>query len=152
KRLNPLDWTFLAAETRESMMHVGALMPFSLPPGSGPELLRALMDEMRNAARAYPPWNLRLKHPTLIASPTQAWIEDAQFDVDYPARRSALPAPGDGSELGILVSRLHSHPLDFRLPLWEVHIIEGLEGGRFAMYLKVHHALVDGYTGIALLS
>ncbi|HEX4896290.1 MAG TPA: wax ester/triacylglycerol synthase family O-acyltransferase [Solimonas sp.] len=152
KRLNPLDWTFLAAETRESMMHVGALMPFSPPKGGGTDFLRGMMDEIRAATEVHAPWNLKLKHPSLLASPTQAWIEDEDFDVEYHIRRSALPAPGDERELGILVSRLHSNGIDFHRPPWEVHFIEGLEGGRFAIYFKVHHALVDGYTGIKLLS
>ncbi len=152
KRLNPLDWTFLAAETRESMMHVGSLMPFSPPADASPDLLRELMDEVRQDARAYAPWNLKLRYPGLPAHPLQAWIEDDHFDVEYHIRRSALPSPGDERELGILVSRLHSHPLDFHRPPWEVHFIEGLEGGRFALYFKVHHALIDGYTGVRLLS
>jgi len=152
KRLNPLDWTFLAAETRESMMHVGALMQFSPPARSPRTLLRKLMDEVRQQARAYPPWNLKLKHPNLLASPLQRWVEDDNFDVEYHIRRSALPSPGDERELGILVSRLHSNSIDFHRPPWEVHFIEGLADGRFAMYFKVHHALVDGYTGIRLLS
>ncbi len=152
KRLNPLDWTFLAAETRESMMHVGSLMPFTPPPGAEADWLRGLMDEMRTQAKAYPPWNLKLRYPALPANPLQAWVEDPHFDVEYHIRRSALPAPGDERELGILVSRLHSNAIDFHRPPWELHIIEGLEGGRFAMYLKVHHALVDGYTGVQLLA
>ncbi|MGH8462436.1 MAG: WS/DGAT/MGAT family O-acyltransferase [Stenotrophobium sp.] len=152
KRLNPLDWTFLAAETRESMMHVGALMSFVPPPDASPELLRTLMDEVRQEAKAYPPWNLKLRFPKLLSSPLQSWVEDETFDVEYHVRRSALPSPGGERELGILVSRLHSHSIDFHRPPWEVHFIEGLEGGRFAIYFKVHHALVDGYTGIRLLS
>jgi WS/DGAT/MGAT family acyltransferase len=63
-----------------------------------------------------------------------------------------LPSPGDERELGILVSRLHSNKIDFHRPPWEVYLIEGLEGGRFAMYFKVHHALVDGFTGMRLLT
>ena len=152
KRLNPLDWTFLAAETRESMMHVGSLMPFSPPADASPDTLRKLMDEVRRDAVAYPPWNLKLKYPGFLAHPLQAWIEDDSFDVEYHVRRSALPSPGDERELGILVSRLHSHSIDFHRPPWEVHFIEGLEGGRFALYFKVHHALVDGYTGAKLVS
>ncbi|MDP3858814.1 MAG: wax ester/triacylglycerol synthase family O-acyltransferase [Stagnimonas sp.] len=152
KRLNPLDWTFLAGETREAMMHVGALMPFAPPPDATPGLLRQLMDEVRQQAVAYEPWNLKLRTPNFLANPLQAWVEDRDFDVDYHIRRSALPSPGDERELGILVSRLHSHNLDFHRPPWEVHFIEGLEGGRFAIYFKVHHALVDGYTGIRLLA
>jgi WS/DGAT/MGAT family acyltransferase len=151
KRLNPLDWTFLAAETREAMMHVGSLSPFSPPADAAPDFLRKLMDEVRQEAQVYAPWNLKLKTPQLIASPLQVWVEDRNFDVEYHIRRSALPAPGDERELGILVSRLHSHSIDFHRPPWEVHFIEGLEGGRFAIYIKVHHALVDGYTGAKLM-
>ena len=152
QRLNPLDWVFLAGETREAMMHVGSLMPFSPPPKAAPALLRKLMDEVRKSAQAQPPWNFKLRYPNTPAHPLQAWVEDEAFDVEYHIRRSALPSPGDERELGILVSRLHSNSLDFHRPPWEVHFIEGLEGGRFALYFKVHHALVDGYTGIRLLS
>ena len=152
KRLNPLDWTFLAGESGETMMMVGALLPFSPPPDAEASLLRRLMDEVRADARAQAPWNFKLKYPNQIAHPLQGWVEDDHFDVEYHIRRSALPSPGDERELGILVSRLHSNRLDFHRPPWEVHFIEGLEGGRFAIYFKVHHALVDGYTGIKLLS
>ncbi len=152
KRLNPLDWTFLAAETRESMMHIGSLMSFTPPPDASPDFLRALMDQVRHDTTIYQPWNLKLRHPQLLSSPTQGWVEDKAFDAEYHIRRSALPAPGDERELGILVSRLHSHGIDFHRPPWEVHFIEGLEGGRIAIYFKVHHALVDGYTGIKLMT
>ncbi len=149
--LGALDRTFLAGETRESMMHVGVLAPFSPPPGASPEFFRSLVEELRQSPRAHPPWTLKLRHPELLASPLQAWVEDEGFDVDYHVRRSALPWPGDERELGILVSRLHSNKIDFHRPPWEVHFIEGLEGGRFAIYFKVHHALVDGFTGMRLL-
>ncbi|MEQ8513592.1 wax ester/triacylglycerol synthase family O-acyltransferase [Algiphilus sp.] len=152
KRLNALDWTFLANETRESMMHVGSMMTCSAAPGGTPEDLSALMEEIRNEVRVYPPWNLKLRFPNVPAHPLQRWVEDENFDIDYHVRHSALPAPGDERKLGVLVSRLHSHSMDFHRPPWEVHLIEGLEGGRFAMYFKVHHSLIDGYTGIQLLS
>ncbi|APR81546.1 Wax ester synthase/acyl-CoA:diacylglycerol acyltransferase [Minicystis rosea] len=151
KSLNPLDRLFLAGETHESLMHVGVLIPFSPPAHGASELIRSLIDELKRQPRAFPPWNLKLRHPALLSSPLQAWVEDPDFDVDYHVRRSALPSPGDERELGILVSRLHSNKIDFHRPPWEVHFIEGLEGGRFAMYFKVHHALVDGYTGMRLL-
>jgi diacylglycerol O-acyltransferase / wax synthase len=151
KSLNPVDRIFLAAETSESLMHVGSLIPFSPPPGGGRDVLRALRDEFKQTREAKAPWNLKLRHPNLLASPLQAWIEDDAFDIDYHVRRSGLPSPGDERELGILVSRLHSHKIDFHRPPWEVHFIEGLEGGRVALYFKVHHALVDGYTGMRIL-
>jgi diacylglycerol O-acyltransferase len=77
--------------------------------------------------------------------------EDHDVDLDYHVRHSALPYPGGQRELGILVSRLHSHQLDLHRPLWEVHLIEGLEGNRFAIYLKMHHSLIDGVSGMRLM-
>jgi WS/DGAT/MGAT family acyltransferase len=149
--LGALDRTFLAGETRESMMHVGVLAPFSPPADASPDFFRSLVEELKRRPKAHPPWTLKLRHPELLASPLQAWVEDDDFDVDYHVRRSALPWPGDERELGILVSRLHSNKIDFHRPPWEVHFIEGLENGRFAIYFKVHHALVDGFTGMRML-
>jgi diacylglycerol O-acyltransferase len=151
KSLNSLDRMFLAGETHESLMHVGVLIPFSPPQDPARDFLRLLLEELKRQPKAYPPWNLKLRHPELLASPLQAWVEGGELDVDYHVRRSALPSPGDERELGILVSRLHSNKLDFHRPPWEVHLIEGLEGGRFAIYFKVHHSLIDGYTGMRLL-
>jgi len=152
KSLTALDRMFLAAETRESMMHVGGLLPFSPPGDGGLAAVRRMRDEFRAGPKVEAPWNLRLRHPDLLTSPLQAWVADEGIDLDYHVRRSALPAPGDERELGILVSRLHGAPIDFHRPPWEAHLIEGLSGGRFALYLKVHHALVDGYTGMRLLT
>ena len=151
KTLNALDRSFLASERRDVMMHVGCLLQFS-PPASGPgDLGRQLRDELSRGGAVERPWNLKLLHPDLLANPLQAWIEDEQFDLEYHVRRSALATPGDQRELGILVSRLHGTPLDFHRPPWEAHFIEGLENGRFAIYFKVHHALIDGYTGMRML-
>lgn len=148
KTLSMQDAMFLAAETRESMMHVGALFPFTPPPGAPPHFLRELTDELRAGVPVHPPWNLRLRTPDFLKNPLQGWVEDDAFDLDYHVRRSALPSPGDERELGILVSRLHGHHIDFHRPPWEVHLIEGLERGRFALYVKVHHSLVDGYSAM----
>ena len=95
KRLNPLDWTFLVGETRETMMHVGSLSPFTPPADAPPDFLGKLMDEFRQDAQVYSPWNLKLKTPSILASPLQGWVEDDKFDVEYHVRRSALPSPGD---------------------------------------------------------
>ncbi len=133
------------------MMHVGALMPFSPAPHAR-DFQRELIDELRRDLVVQRPWNLKLRHPEMLTSPVQTWIEDTSFDLDYHIRRSALPSPGDERELGILVSRLHSNPIDFHRPPWEAHFIEGLERGRFAMYFKVHHAFMDGFTGSRILT
>ena len=152
KKLGVIDALFLAAETRESMMHVGGLLVFTPPADAPSGFLRAVADGLRDQPAVQAPWNLELRRPEMLKNPLNNWVEDKNFDLDYHVRRSALPAPGDERELGILISRLHGIQMDFHRPLWEVHFIEGLEGGRFAMYFKVHHALLDGYTGMRMLA
>ena len=144
------DLVLLYGESPSTMMHVGGLMPFSPPEDAPTGFLRQLIDDNKNSA-ATAPWNRKLSHPGLLYSPIQSWVVDDNVDLDYHVRRSALPSPGDERELGVLISRLHSHALDLTRPPWEMHVIEGLEGGRFAVYIKMHHALVDGYTGMKLM-
>jgi WS/DGAT/MGAT family acyltransferase len=152
KHLSPSDLMFLYGETRETMFHVAALMPFAPPPDARPDHLRELINEVRAGATVYSPWNQRLRHPDLLKNPLQSWTEDDAVDLEYHVRRSALPSPGDERELGIVVSRLHGHGIDFHRPPWEAHLIEGLEGGKFAFYIKVHHSLVDGFSAMRLLA
>jgi WS/DGAT/MGAT family acyltransferase len=155
KSLGALDRSFLAQERRDVMMHVGALLEFSPSNESSKDFSRDLREELATLARSVKvekPWNLRLNHPDMLTNPLQAWIADEHFDLEYHVRRSALASPGDERELGSLVSRLHGTPLDFHRPPWEAHFIEGLEKKRFAIYFKVHHSLIDGYTGMRLLA
>lgn len=142
---------FIYGETPSSKMHVAGLLPFTPPKGATSDYLRQLVDEARKQ-EIVPPWNRKLAHPRLQYSPLHSWVVDDDFDFDYHVRRSALASPGDERELGILVSRLHSNHLDLTRPPWEIHVIEGLEGGRFALYLKIHHALVDGYSAMRMLA
>jgi diacylglycerol O-acyltransferase len=151
KPLKPQDAMFLIGETANTMMHVGGLMIFTPPADAGPNYLREQVESLRHTTEIVAPWNRKLRYPSLLASPLQAWVPDKKFDIEYHVRRSALPGPGDERELGILVSRLHSNRLDFSRPPWEMHLIEGLEGGRFALYVKVHHSLVDGYSAMQIL-
>ena len=155
KRLSPSDQLFLVSETREMMMHVGSMLPFTLPPDAPSDFLRALRTEARQT-KLQPPFNLKLKTPDFLKNPLQTWVEEENPDIDYHLRGSALPSPGDERELGVLVSRLHGIPIDFHHPPWETHLIEGLRGQgglrRFAIYAKVHHALLDGFTATKLLS
>ncbi|MGZ5362929.1 MAG: WS/DGAT/MGAT family O-acyltransferase [Mycobacterium sp.] len=141
---------FLYGETPSSMMHVAALMPFT-PPADAPANYLWQMFEDTRGLEVVAPWNLKLSHPRMLRRPDQSWVVDDKFDIDYHVRRSALASPGDERELGILVSRLHSQNIDFTRPPWELHFIEGLEDGRFAIYMKIHHSLVDGYTGNKIL-
>lgn len=151
-RMNVLDASWLAVDSEETPMHVGNLQIFSLPENAPDTFLRDQVDRMKKAFKVVSPWNKKLANPSLfsrIVAPS--WVVDTKIDLDYHVRHSALPKPGGERELGILISRLHSNHLDFKRPLWECHLIEGLENNRFAMYTKMHHSLIDGVSGVRLL-
>ncbi|CAM3808909.1 WS/DGAT/MGAT family O-acyltransferase [Smaragdicoccus niigatensis] len=152
KRLNPLDLGFLMAESRESMFHVASLLTFSAREDLSPDYFRELIEQYHDPSEVQSPWNLKLKTPGLLKNPLQSWVLDKNMDPDYHVRRAALPAPGGERELGTIVSHLHGQAIDFHRPPWEMHLIEGLPNNRFALYMKVHHSLVDGYTGVQMLN
>ncbi len=151
KQVPPLDLAWLALESRDTPMHVGGLFEFTLPADAPPDYLKRQFERMRAPQQVPPPWNLRLVEGPLIGHRLPLMREERDVDLDYHVRHSALPHPGGQRELGILVSRLHSHQLDFHRPLWEAHLIEGLEGNRFAMYVKVHHSLIDGVAAMRMI-
>ena len=149
-RLNPLDSAWLFTESRATPNHVGGLLQFRLPEGAPKDYMRQLMAEFRGHREFSPPWNRRLKY-AFNKNPMPAWIEDDDIDLEYHVRHAALPWPGGERELGELVGRLQSTPLDLSRPPWECTIIEGLEGDRFALFIKMHHSLIDGVSGMKLL-
>ena len=111
---------------------------------------RADLKARLEAIPAGEPFNLKLSRKGLPLNwPT--WVADKNFDIDFHLRHSALPQPGHMDELMKLVSRLHGRLLDRTRPLWEMYLIEGLEGNRFGIYTKIHHALVDGVGGMRLM-
>jgi WS/DGAT/MGAT family acyltransferase len=149
-RLNPLDTAWLFTESRATPNHVGGLLQFRLPPDAPRDFLRRLMAEFRSHRDFSPPWNQRLQVP-FLKNPLPSWVVDDAIDLEYHVRHAALPWPGGERELGELVGRLHSTPIDLGRPPWECTIIEGLDGDRFALYIKMHHALIDGVSGMKLL-
>jgi diacylglycerol O-acyltransferase len=151
KRISPLDAAWLMLESRDTPMHVGGLFEFTLPPGAEEDFLAETLKKMREERSVPPPWNLKLVDGPIVGQRLPLMREDRGVDLDYHVRHSALPYPGGQRELGILVSRLHSHQLDLHRPLWELHLIEGLENNRFAIYIKMHHSLIDGVSGIRML-
>jgi WS/DGAT/MGAT family acyltransferase len=148
--LNPLDTAWLFTESRATPNHVGGLLQFRLPPGASRDWMRQLMADFRNHRTFTAPWNRRLKI-AFNKNPFPEWVEDDTIDLEYHVRHAALPWPGGERELGELVGRLQSSPLDLTRPPWECTLIEGLEGDRFAMFVKMHHSLIDGISGMMLL-
>lgn len=146
--LSPTDSAFLWMETRNQPMHVAGLNIYTPPPGSGPDHVSKLLADWSKHAKAVAPFNLR----PVLRMGLWYWEEDEEFELDYHLRHVALPQPGRIRELLAMVSRIHGNLLDRNRPLWETYVIEGLPGGRFATYSKMHHALIDGVTGARMVA
>ena len=144
------DAVFLLAERREQPMHVGGLQLFKLPPGADQEWVQSLYQQMLAHPDVSPMFRQRAHHE-LSSLGAWGWSADPEVDIEHHVRHSALPRPGRVRELLALASRLHGTLLDRHRPLWEAHLIEGLQGRRFAVYTKIHHALVDGVSALKLL-
>ncbi len=143
--MSPVDSMFLLMESREHPMHVGGLSLFTPPKGGGPDLARSMYRDLSDVEAIRPLF--RRKPQQLLSSfAPVVWATDKNVDLDYHVRLSALPRPGRVRDLLELTSRLHGTLLDRHRPLWEVHVIEGLADGRVAVYMKTHHALIDGVT------
>ena len=151
RQVPPLDAVWLVLESRDTPMHVGGLFEFTLPEDAPADYLKREFERLSETRTIPTPWNLALVQSPLLGTRLPLMRESRDVDLDYHVRHSALPHPGGQRELGILVSRLHSHELDLHRPLWEVHFIEGLEGNRFAIYSKMHHSLIDGISGMRLI-
>lgn len=150
KYLNPVDAAFLRLDSARTPMNISVLLTFERPAGAGPDWLQDLFARMRTASVSTAPFSERLATGPL-ARLAPAWVPAPELDIDYHLRHSSLPYPGGERELGVLVARLHSNPLDLRRPPWECHLIEGLARGRFAIYLKLHHAAMDGMRALAMI-
>ncbi len=150
-RLTGLDGAFLALESPTAHLHiVGVLIFEPVEGGDGADFdrIRALV---ASRVPLVPPFRQRmvevplgLQHPSLV--------DDPDFDIDFHVRRVSVPRPGGLDELAALAADLASRPLDRRRPLWEFHVVEGLEHGRIALIPKVHHAIIDGVSAAEVMA
>ncbi len=141
--LSPADVSSLHAEQGAIHVHVGGTAVFEGKPPDHDELL-AHVEQRLNLI---PRFRQRVRHvPGRVARPV--WEDDTDFDLSRHVRRSALPSPGTDAQLRDLVGRIMSEPLDLERPLWQIYLIEGLNGKRFAAVSKTHHALVDGVAAV----
>jgi WS/DGAT/MGAT family acyltransferase len=143
QRLNPVDVSFLDQEKRGSHMHIGAVMLFEGPPPSHLEL----HEHIESRLHLVPRYRQKLAYPRLEMG-RPLWVDDPRFNLEYHVRHTALPSPGSEEQLRMLAGRIFSQRLDRSKPLWELWLVQGLEGGRFALINKTHHALVDGVSGV----
>jgi WS/DGAT/MGAT family acyltransferase len=149
KPISPTDALFLIGESREHPMHVGSLQLFRPPDDVGPHFAREAYQAMLECREVQPTFR---KHPAFLGGATNVlWSFDKHVELDYHLRRSALPEPGRVRDLLELASQLHGYLLDRHRPLWEAHLVEGLQDGRYAVYTKYHHSLMDGVSALRLM-
>ena len=155
--LSGLDAAFLYLETAEMPMHVGSLHLYELPPGYDGDFVDDVRKHIAQRLHLAPVFRRKLLNmPFELANPV--WVLDEDIDLEYHIRSTVLPKPGSREQLDRLVGRLHSSLIDRSRPLWEFYIIEGLHtpadapaGTRhIAFYAKVHHASLDGASGVVL--
>jgi diacylglycerol O-acyltransferase / wax synthase len=146
-RLTALDTSFLHLEDAASHMHVASVMLFEGSPPPYDELL----DAIDRRLHLVPRYRQRLAFVPL-GQGRPKWVDDPHLNLRYHVRATALPAPGDEDQLKELAGRVFAQQLDRDKPLWEVWLVDGLEGDRFALLSKTHHALVDGISGVDIIS
>lgn len=146
EHLTPLDDTFVVLERDNLPMHIGSLSVFSGPAPSYRELLGFLDGRLDRIPRYR---QVISRMPLHVGPPV--WLDDKRFHLPYHVRHTAIPSPGDDEQLRTLAGRVLSLRLDMARPPWEMWLVEGLSGNRFAIVNKVHHAMVDGMSGADLM-
>ena len=153
QQLGGLDAAFLNLETRKAPLHIGALAIYdqSSAPG-GLVTFKGILANVEGRLHMAACFRQKLLEVPL-GFDHPYWIEDPDFDLEFHVRHIALPKPGDWRQLCIQVARIHARALDLAKPLWEMYVIEGLDGvdglppGSFAIQTKIHHAAIDGVSG-----
>ncbi len=144
--MSPTDSMFLLAESRDHPMHVGGLQLFVPPEGEARQFVGEVLAAFSKSDDVSPLFRKRPGQPV-----GTRWKTDETIDYEHHVRHSAVPGPGRIRELLQLTSRWHSSLLDRHRPLWEVHVVEGLNDGRVAVYTKVHHSMIDGVSALRLM-
>jgi diacylglycerol O-acyltransferase / wax synthase len=146
-RLSALDASFLHLEDASAHMHVASVMLFDGEPPPYAELIEAIERRLHLVPR----YRQRLAEVP-FAQGRPKWVDDPHLNLRYHVRSTALPSPGSEAQLKALAGRVFSQQLDRDKPLWEIWLVEGLEGDRFGVLAKTHHALVDGISGVDIVT
>ncbi len=147
--LSGIDAAFLHLESPEMPMHVGSLNVLELPPGYEGDYYEDVKACLAGRLHLADVFTRKLAlMPFDLSNPV--WVEDEDIDLEHHVRHITLPKPGSNTQLQQYVARLHSTLLDRSRPLWEFFVIDGLRSGEVALYIKVHHARLDGQAGVAL--
>src|SRR5579872_793804 len=143
--MTPLESAFLDVERRGLPMHVAALLQFEPMPGR-PVTMRELRRLLASRLPSLPRFTERAGGGRLGFG--RRWVEVDVLDLDAHLFKHRLPAPGRRRQLTELCATIHAEALPRDRPLWQMHLVEGLEGGRQALIVKAHHAITDGIAGM----
>jgi WS/DGAT/MGAT family acyltransferase len=150
--LDPIDALMLTAELISSPMHVAVVLIMSPPKGTkSAKFVDELYEQSLTAPDPIDPRLRRRPHRGVDTGGLWVWRAVADLDLHHHVQRRTLPHGAGTKELWELVSELHADPLDRSSPLWIAYLIDGLEGGRFALYVKVHHIVIDGVAGLQMI-
>jgi len=146
-RLTALDTSFLHLEDDSAHMHVASVMLFDGDPPPHDEFIAGIESRLHLVPR----YRQKLAFVP-FGQGRPRWVDDPHLNLSYHVRKTALPAPGTEEQLRALAGRVLAQQLDRDKPLWEIWVVEGVEGGRFALICKTHHALVDGISGVDIVT
>ncbi len=144
ERLSASDMSSLLAERGPIHVNVGGAMIM----GGEPPPYEELLVHVESRLHLIPRYRQRVRRAPMVQLTNPRWTDDQRFDIRWHVRRAALPSPGGLEELRELIGQIMSASLDLARPLWQLHLIEGLGGGRHAYLSKTHHALVDGVSAV----
>jgi diacylglycerol O-acyltransferase len=153
QRLTALDATFLELEELDdgAVMNIGGVMMFDPLPDGGAPTLEELCSKASDRLGGLAPYSQRLSCTRTGSWSWPHWCDDDRFDIRNHVRHAALPAPGTAAQLCDWSAEFFSHPLDRRLPLWELVLLEGLQSGGWALGWKTHRCLVDGVGSVGVI-
>lgn len=148
ERLSAMDTSFLVLEKPWSPLHISATLIYDAGPlanADGGIDVGAYRDATEAVLHKISRYRQKLQWIPVVGHPV--WVDDPEFNLDYHVRHTSLPRPGTDEQLKKLSARIMAQPLDHSKPLWEAWVVEGLEGGRFAVISKIHHCMIDGTAG-----
>src|ERR1700757_800643 len=145
--MSSMDSSFLHVENDVTPMHIGGVSLFEGPPPPFEDLKEMVAGKLDLVPR----YRQKVRFVPLGAG-TPVWVDDPHFSLEYHLRHTALPEGGSEEQLRRMAARVFSQHLDRNKPLWELWLVEGLKGGRWALLSKVHHCMVDGVAATDLMS
>ena len=151
--LDTQDSSFVSFERRHTHMHLAAVGIFEAAPLRGPDGgldIARIRADIESRLHLLPRYRQRLAFTPIGRSPV--WVDDERFDLSYHVRQAALPKPGTDAQLREFAGQIVSQPLDLSRPLWELWLVEGLEKGGFGLVAKIHHCMVDGVSGVGVMT